>query len=510
MNQPVNPPVHSPQQPAPSYQTGRRGVHVLTAVINFVSSFLVVAFFFVVYGPGLLSTTGGALGWSAGVRALVSFLVVVALGGAVVGLSYVGWKHRFYELSTDELTVGAGWLIRSRRTARLDRVQAVDVNRGPLARIFGLAELKVEAAGGLGSDLAVRYLSVADCEDLRRRVLAGAAQQRAAPVHAPGWSEIPGPAHQPGSAYQQGQPFSQGQPEHGDRAGAPEQEILLDGPLPPSRLAGSVLLRSLPIVVPGVVGFVLVVVLTTSASRLFVSDNSPAFMVAVVAALMAGSMLMFVVMTVPVARMWSAWKTFHGFTLTDDPHSGRLFVKAGLTTTRRQTIPLRRIHALQLTEPFLWRQAGWSRLDSTIAGYGEKPGAVSTTLLPVAPNERADAIVDRILAEMTRGAGRQVEAQWGSPQRARWVSPVDWRQQIVTVTPRALVLRSGRFTRQRVEVPWARIQGYTVVVGPIARRLQLVSVVINLVPGPVSAVAVELDPADAAQLISWLQARRVA
>ncbi|MFZ2509620.1 MAG: hypothetical protein WAW85_00805 [Gordonia sp. (in: high G+C Gram-positive bacteria)] len=42
----------------------------------------------------------------------------------------------------------------------------------------------------------------------------------------------------------------------------------------------------------------------------------------------------------------------------------------------------------------------------------------------------------------------------------------------------------------------------------MAQRLGVVDVRIDLVSGPVAVRARQLDPADAAQLLDWLQARR--
>ena len=82
---------------------------------------------------------------------------------------------------------------------RLDRLQAVDVVRPLVARALGLAELRLEVAGGSSSEAPLAYLSEAAAQRLRAELLARAAglhhETPEAPevvllagAAAPGWS----------------------------------------------------------------------------------------------------------------------------------------------------------------------------------------------------------------------------------------------------------------------------------------------------------------------------------
>ena len=77
--------------------------------------------------------------------------VAVLVGGVYVWLA---WQRAEYRVDGEALQMRTGVLFRSERQARLDRLQAVDLVRPILARIFGLAELKLEVTGG--GDSAVR------------------------------------------------------------------------------------------------------------------------------------------------------------------------------------------------------------------------------------------------------------------------------------------------------------------------------------------------------------------
>ena len=66
-------------------------------------------------------------------------------------------------------------LFRRSRRVRLDRLQAVDVVRPLVARALGLAELRLEVAGGSSSEAPLAYLSEAAAQQLRAELLARAA-----------------------------------------------------------------------------------------------------------------------------------------------------------------------------------------------------------------------------------------------------------------------------------------------------------------------------------------------
>lgn len=84
-------------------------------------------------------------------------LTVSVLGGllllAVVGAAYsaLAWRRLRYRIDAEAVHVERGILWRQQRRAQLDRLQAVDVVRPLLGRLFGLAELRLEVAGGSGS-----------------------------------------------------------------------------------------------------------------------------------------------------------------------------------------------------------------------------------------------------------------------------------------------------------------------------------------------------------------------
>ncbi|WP_235672581.1 PH domain-containing protein [Mycolicibacterium hodleri] len=83
---------------------------------------------------------------------IVTFVVVAPL-----------WRYRVHrwdvciDVPTPAVFTRTGWLVQERRIAPISRVQTVDTHRGPLDRIFGLANVTVTTASSAG---AVRIVAL--------------------------------------------------------------------------------------------------------------------------------------------------------------------------------------------------------------------------------------------------------------------------------------------------------------------------------------------------------------
>jgi putative membrane protein len=82
-----------------------------------------------------------------------------------------------------------------------------------------------------------------------------------------------------------------------------------------------------------------------------------------------------------------------------------------------------------------------------------------------------------------------------APRRGRWLRPFSWRRTGYALTPDAVLLRKGLVWRHLVVVPAARIQSLRLEQGPIERALDLTSLTLDTVAGPVSARLSILDRA---------------
>lgn len=73
---------------------------------------------------------------------------------AVVSVTVVPmWRYRVHrwEISPQAVFTRSGWFVQERRIAPISRVQTVDTYRGPLDRLFGLANVTVTTASSAGA-----------------------------------------------------------------------------------------------------------------------------------------------------------------------------------------------------------------------------------------------------------------------------------------------------------------------------------------------------------------------
>lgn len=382
-----------------------------------------------------------------------AFAAVVLVGFCY---SLVAWRMARYAVGPDAVHLQQGVLFRQQRTARLDRIQAIDVVQPLLARLLGLAELKIEVAGGSDSAVALSFLRESDAQALRNELLARAA----------------------------GVEF--GTPELPEAPAAPEREVLS---VDASRILLSTLLSSAAILgLLGVVGVVVAIAVTGEPT-------------------IALSVFPFLLGTAGYAVQ--RFNSEFGFRAAVSPDGIRL--RHGLTSARAQTLPPGRVQAVRITQPLLWRRAGWWRVQVNVAGYGVANQQTESVLLPVGDTDEAllalwlvlpDLGVDDPLALLDdaltgTGPGRFVT----SPASARWLDPLSWRRNGYALTGRGLVLRSGRIVRQVVVVPHERTQSLGLTQGPVQRRLGLATVSLHSTPGPVTPQVAHLAADVAAGLL---------
>jgi putative membrane protein len=394
-------------------------------------------------------------------------LTLSVVGGllllAVVGAAYsaLAWRRTRYRIDAEAVHVERGILWRQQRRAQLDRLQAVDVVRPLLGRLFGLAELRLEVAGGSGSKVSLAYLQEEEAQRVRNALLAASA----------------------------GVVVAEGE----DAPEAPQREVV---EVPPTRLILSTLRSGLTIwMVVGIVGIGIGCWFAKSLTPLFGS--------------LAGVLGL-------VSAVWQRFSTGFNFTVADSPDGLRM--SHGLLEQRSQTVPPGRVQALRISQPLLWRSAGWWRVDVNVAGYSGESGNASeqsTTLLPVGTLDELDLVLAIVLPDLGTGdespldvvrAGLTGTGTDGGftpvPRAARWLDPVSWRRRGYRVTGHAFLSRNGRLVRGLDVVPHARTQSVGASQGPVQRRLGLVSVVLHSTPGKVKPRVDHLDASTAARLLS--------
>jgi putative membrane protein len=483
---PLPEPLESPVPPVPSSEPVPKAVadeghwqrlHPLTPLVR---GWKVLAAALVILGQqqGPELYRHGLPGRTEALIALGAIAVAVLVGGVYVWLA---WQRAEYRVDGDALQMRTGVLFRSERQARLDRLQAVDLVRPILARIFGLAELKLEVAGGGDSAVRLSLLPEDEAQALRNTLLARAAGVRYSGPHAPE---------------------------------APEREVVA---VPVGRTIEATLRSGSTIAV---------VLLAVGLVVLSVVVRSPAPLFGLAPGLLGLG-----------AAMWQKFSSLFGFRVALSPDGIRLH--HGLLTTRAQTVPPGRVQAVRLAQPLLWRSKDWWRVEVNVAGYGggrrkDENAAQENLLLAVGTRAQAlevlalampllrlapsDGLPDALRVEKD-GASVDDGAEWlralqagltgtgtdggftASPRSSRWLDPIGWRRHGVLVGPAALLARRGVLVRELDVVPHARTQSLGLRQGPLQRRLGLATFALHSTQGPVSPSVRHLAGADAAALL---------
>ena len=370
-------------------------------------------------------------------------LIAVLIGGILLGA--LSWWFTKWQLTADAIRVDSGFLFRRTRIIRFDRIQAIDVAQPFVARLFNMAELRMDVAGGSRSDGRLSYFSYEDAAKLRGTLLVRAKGEQAA-----------------------------------EQAQAPQTESPPLLVVPTGRLLGATLLSST--VLGSLAGLIWLVAATTVLE----------FHIGLFAAV---PLLLGVVQPI-----WKQVVGNHKFTLSET-HDG-LRTKRGLFDLQRQTVPPGRVQGLLITEPLVWRLLGWSRVDLDIAGVvggngddeEERDGA---QLLPVGERQEVAGVLARVLPGLDL-SGIEMHRV---PERAKWLRPIGWRYLTYGADDQFLVTTRGWVSRRTSIVLHHKTQSVRLQQGPLQRRLRLANVHVDTPQGPTDAVALHRDIHDAAQLL---------
>ncbi|PZF81802.1 PH domain-containing protein [Jiangella anatolica] len=376
---------------------------------------------------------------------------LTALAFAVVGMiaGLLSWWFTRYGFDGDALRIDSGMLNRRSRRVRLDRLQAVDINRPLAGRLLGVSELRLEVAGGGKAEAPLQYLAVDDAVRLRAELLA-----RAAGIDA-------------------------------DTPEAPERVV---HEVPLDRLMWSTVLSG---------AFVAGVVFIAGIGVAFLFFRDSDITIGLLSSMLPGVIAI-------GAALWAQLGRNFAFVLAESPDGYR--IRKGLLDTQHQTVPPGRVQGVAMRQPLLWRGKGWVRLDVDVAGYGGESSDDSqrtSTLLPVATYEEAAEVLRQVLP----GSDPLSVPLTHAPRPARWLRPFGWKKLAYGVDEHVVVVREGVLYRNLTAVPHAKTQSVRIVQGPVQRRLGLASVHVDTTPGPVDAVIAHRRPEEA-RAIAEEQAER--
>ena len=370
------------------------------------------------------------------------WLPFAVLAVVVVGLiaSALSWAFTRYRIAGGEVHVDSGVFIRRSRQVRIDRLQAIDVVQPLLARVFGLAELKLDMAGGAEGRVRLGYLRLEEARVLRASLLAKAAG------------------------------LDDRTPE------APQQALL--------QCSGAAIVGSALLSTPAIIGFIWMGGFLAGA----IGSGHPG----VFTGALPGVISVF-------HTVWQTIQLHFGFTVADSPDGLRL--RHGLFETRAQTVPPGRVQAVRIVQPVLWRMFKWVRVDANIAGYAgrraEEGQHRNSVLLPVGSRAQALLVVSRALPGVDIDAVTMLRV----PGRAKWRSPLRWFTFRAGADEVVVAARSGLLTTVHTVMRHEKIQSVRLTAGPWQRLLKLATVHIDSTKGPVDVVLRDRDVAESRHIL---------
>jgi putative membrane protein len=374
----------------------------------------------------------------AGFRVELPELIVAAVL-ALAGV--IRWLVTRWRLDGNTLRIETGLLRRDSKQLPVTRIQAVDVVRPFLARMLGMAELRIRLAGSSDrADGRLAYLTEQQAASVRAMLLA---------------------AH------------------HGLDPATPEPGERPVSQLPTGRLVGASLLW-------GGSGL-----LALGAAVAVAASAAPRVVLGLVSTL---ALYAFGVAGATWRRISSAF----GFTVAVSPDGIR--IRRGLLGTVAETIPVRRVQAVSMSQPLLWRPFGWCRLQVDVAGHaGHEEGgrSLKKDLLPV--GSTAEAVY---LAQLA--LGHQAPRTTKPPHRAKLKTPLSFHFLAAGHDEQVAVTVTGRLTKTTVWMRLEKLQSVRYVQGPLQRRLGLASVHGDAAGRHAHVTFRDRDAAEAATLLDRL------
>jgi putative membrane protein len=417
---------------------------------------------------------------------LVALLVVLGVLLILIAIFYMSWRFHTFRITGDDVEVKSGILFRTQRRAPLDRVQGVNLTRPMIARLLGMAKLEVVGAG-TDANVKLEYLSTSNAEAVRADILRLASGRRLAEAAA----RAEGAGPRPSRVAALGQTVSRGLTGliDGDEAPVEVPDSVVDIPI--GRLIAS------HIISPGTVALVLAFV----GVAIGVSQGLTWLLFALVPTLIG------------FGAYWVR-SILRSLRYSIAPTSDGVRITFGLLTTITEVVPPGRIHAVEITQPILWRPAGWwtiriNRLSGRSAsdtnrdqfttalpvGTAADVERVLRLLLPAVPESEWPFIVDE---GMFRPSAQDTFTT--TPKRAWFLRPLSWRRNGFRLAEDVLLLRRGLFWRKLSVLPLARLQSFAVHQGPVDRMLRVASVNGHVVTGPVWTQLAAIDGSEAIAL----------
>jgi putative membrane protein len=397
----------------------------------------------------VLSVFRGGVDLEALIRGAIYAGVATTIA-VIVG--YLTWATTTWWVTEDAIHFRTGLLGTKQTDVPLARVQALDLEQGPMQRLFGVYSVHVQTGGG-GSRGEITLDAVGDAEIAELRALVGGV--------------APAAAH--------------------ERTVDAERRLSAGMLLVAALTAGQ-----LGVILPALAG---------AGQLLNDSVGEEAFRLlpdTVMEWVLAGLGLLVVAWLLSVA---GAVVAFAGFTLERD--GDRLRIRRGLLARREATVPVERVRAVEVVEGVLRRPFGLAALRMEVIGHAEEPTAAQL-LFPLLRRGDVRELLDRFLPELAddldgleplprRALRRYVvppAAAGVAVGAAAWIAGLGpapllvvvpaalygwarWRDAGWRLSGDRLAVRSLRFARRTLLAPARRRESHTLAQTLLQRRVSL-------------------------------------
>ena len=370
----------------------------------------------------------------------------ILVAGALFG--FASWYRTKFRITATELRIDTGVFNRRSRRVRLDRILEIGVNQPFVARLLGLAELKIETAT-TEAEVSLSYLPLGEAHQVRQVLLEQRDTVRAREAGEDGAPGIPAPSAEP----------------------VPLVRVPLSWQVKGLLASG----ETIGLLVLGVaIAGVLAAGLSLGAFGIGLATFGGA--------------------AFSLVRKLVGWWDWRVAVVPTG-----IQVRHGMFSLTTRTFNVERLQGVRITEPLLQRPFGLARLELSVAGGMKDSGSGdegSGIALPVAPRD----LVWRLAADLI-GADPSAVPTTGPPRRASWLRPCGRPWLAFGMDDRLVVSRAGLFARRTDLVPLARVQSLRLTQGPFQRRLRLASVHADSPVGLVNAQGLHREPAEARRLV---------
>jgi putative membrane protein len=356
--------------------------HPATVVTKTARSLVQMIFFLFVFVFFRSAGDGGV--------AVASFVGVVLLFTLASSLlSWLAWSRFTYGIVGNDLLIVEGILVRKRRTIPLARIQGVNVRADLVMRALGLAELRVQTAGGGDEPEAkIGSIPLADAEVLRAALLRG---HKTAEESAGTTAENPIFGADPAGRMSDFRGALGG-------AEVVREQATFEYALSIGRLAlAAVTSKQITIMLLIAMGFSGQI--AEFAGPQFFEDAAtaasmvaiPVLVFAIVAALLIG---LAIAVVVAVVRTW-------GFVARRVDR--RIETEAGLLERRMTSLPVGRVQTVSIDETWIRRLLGYQSVYVETAGFGrrdeDRGGLSKAAIVPLAKRDEIEPLMNGLLPE---------------------------------------------------------------------------------------------------------------